>query len=233
MRLQNGGYRMKLSRRCHFRWLVFAFIASAGCSLLKQDTVPEPKTNLAAHSASRGVVVDQMGGDQHGVLVASNASTGPQFLLQTTGTTIAAFWINRSTTVVRRGADATSPAIGQIDAIWEEQAIRFTLKPAAGGSFSTSLFKRVSGGASPEALGQPAVSLLDLRGTYRTEVVDAEGKLAGWMGVEVDTRWGPAHVYTGMLPDEINGPLAVAVVAQLDAALNAVENNADNPYIGN
>src|SRR5512135_845242 len=106
--------------------------------------VMEPKTNFSAHSASRGMVVDQMGGDQHGVLVASNASSGPKFLLQTAGTTTAALWVSGSTTVVRRGADATSPAIGQVDAIWEEQAIRFALKPAAGGSFSTSLFKRVS-----------------------------------------------------------------------------------------
>ena len=233
MRLQNGDYDMKVFRHCHLRWLLLGFVTSAGCTLLKQDMVPEPKINLAAHSASRGVIIDQMGGDQHGVLVASDASGGPQFLLQTAGTTIAAFWMSRSTTVVRRGADTTSPAIGQVDAIWEEQAIRFTLKPAAGGSFSTSLFKRISGGASPAALGQPAVSLLDLRGSYRTEVVDTAGKFAGWMGVEVDTRWGPAHVYTGMLPEEIDGPLAVAVVARLDAALNAVENNADNPYLGN
>jgi hypothetical protein len=224
---------MTLSRHCLILCVAVGFVANAGCSFLRHDTVPEPKTNLAAHTASRGVVVDQMGGGQHGVLIASHTFSGPQFLLQTAGSTIAAFWTNGSTTVVRRGADGAAPSIGQVDAIWEEKAIRFTLKPAAGGSFSTSLFKRVSGGASPEALGQRAVSLLDLRGAYRTNLVDADGNGAGWIGVEVDARWGPTHVYNGMLPEEIEGPLAVAVIAQLEAALGAVEEAADNPYIGN
>lgn len=224
---------MELSRRRHRGLLAFAFTASAGCSLLRPNAAADPDINFAAHTASRGIVVDRMDGDQHGTLGPSDSRAGgPQFVLQTAAATTAAFWVSGSRTAVRPSPDSTALALGQVEASWEDNAIRFTLAPAAGG-FSTSPFKRIEGGASPAALGQPAASILDLRGVYRADVVDAAGKPAGWLRVRVDSRWGPAHIYDGALPQEIDGPLAVAVVAQLDAALNAVEDAAANPYIGN
>jgi hypothetical protein len=120
-----------------------------------------------------------------------------------------------------------------VDASWDEHAIRLTLKPEGDGSFSTSAFKRIEGGASPAALGQPANSTLDLRGIYRAELYDGAGQSAGWMRVQFTHGWSAHRIYEGALPAALNGPLAVAAVERLDAELTAVANQALNPYIGN
>jgi hypothetical protein len=214
--------------------LFLGFVASAGCAWLIPRAKQDPQINFAAHTVSRGVVVDKMDGDQNAALKLSSSPSGPQFVLQTAGgSTTAALWSDGSTTFVRSTPDSTTPVIGTVDSSSDDHAIRFTLKPAGGGSFSTSLFKRIEGGVSPGALGQSAYSLVDLRGVYRADVADEAGNHAGWMRVRVGSRGKPAHIYDGVLPEEINGPLAVAVVAQLDATLNAVEAAAYNPYLGN
>ncbi|MGH3054947.1 MAG: hypothetical protein ACRDL7_08230, partial [Gaiellaceae bacterium] len=146
---------MELSRRCRSSCVTLGLIVSAGCGLLKPAAV-DPDINLAAHTVSRGIVIDQMDGGQSGTLVPTNARSGDaQFVLQTAAGTKAALWVNGSTTLVRQSPDLAAPLIGQVDASWEEGAIRFAVKPDHGGSFSTSLFKRTEGGASPSALGRP------------------------------------------------------------------------------
>jgi hypothetical protein len=223
---------MKLSTRRHIALLV-GLIAGPGCAWLSHDVPTDPDITFSAHAASRGLVIDKMEGGQLGVLEPSSTPySGPQFVLRSGDTTTAALWISGPGIIVRP-ADPTAAAIGRVDASWDERAIRLTLKAESDGTFSTSVFKRTAGGAGPAALGQAADSLLDLRGTYRADVVDSSGAPAGWLRVRFAHSWGPHRVYEGALPAALNGPLAVAAVARLDAELTAVSNTAINPYIGN
>lgn len=214
--------------------LLLGLITSAGCSLLSHDRAQESDATFAAHAASSGLVIDRMEGGQSGLLKLSTTPFGgPQFVLYSGGVPTAALWVSGADTVVRSAPDAAAPAIGRVNASWDERAIRLTLKPEGDGSFSTSVFKRIEGGASPAALGQPADSTLDLRGIYRAELLDGAGQPAGWMRVQFTHGWSAHRVYEGVLPAALNGPLAVAAVARLDAELTAVANQAMNPYIGN
>lgn len=223
---------MKLWTRCRIALLV-GLIAGPGCAWLSHDVPTDPNITFSAHAASRGLVIDKMEGGQPGVLEPSSTPyNGPQFVLRSGDTTTAAFWLVGADIIVRH-ADPAAPAIGRVDASWDERAIRLALTPENAGTFTTSVFKRIDGGAAPVALGQPADSLLDLRGTYFADVVDSSGAPAGWLRVRFAHSWGPHRVYEGALPAALNGPLAVAAVARLDAELTAVSNTAINPYIGN
>ena len=225
---------MKLSTRCYIG-LLLGLITSAGCSLMSmlRDAPGDSGATFAAHVASRGLVIDRMEGGKSGVLEPSTTPfSGPQFVLYSGGTPTAALWLNGAVTVVRAAPDSAAPAIGRVDASWDERAIRLTLKPEGDGAFSTSMFKRIEGGG-PAALGQPADSTLNLRGVYRAELVDGTGQSAGWIRVQFTHGWSAHRIYEGMLPAALNGPLAVAAVARLDAELTAVVNQAMNPYIGN
>lgn len=226
---------MKLSIRCSIG-LLLGLITNAGCSLMSisRDAPGDSGATFAAHVASRGLVIDRMEGGESGVLEPSTTPfSGPQFVLYSAGAPTAALWLSGPATIVRRGTDPATPSIGRVDASWEERAIRLTLKPEGESGFSTSLFKRIEGGASPAALGQPADSTLDLRGIYRAEVLDGTGQPAGWISVQFTHGWWAHRIYEGALPTALNGPLAVAAVARLDAEVSAVVNQAMNPYIGN
>jgi len=223
---------MALSTRCYIG-LLLGLITSAGCSLLSRGTPDDSGATFAAHGASRGLVIDKMEGGESGVLEPSTTPfSGPQFVLYSGGAPTAALWVSGADTIVRATPDSAAPAIGRVDARWDERAIRLTLKPEGDGAFSTSVFKRVEGGG-PAALGQPASSTLDLRGVYRAELVDGTGQPAGWIRVQFRHGWSAHRTYDGVLPAALNGPLAVAAVARLDAELTAVANQAMNPYIGN
>jgi len=225
---------MTLSTRCYIGLLLGLITTAAGCFLMSRDTPDDSGATFAAHVASRGLVIDKMEGGASGVLEPSTTPfSGPQFVLYSAGAPIATLWVSGADTVVRAAPNSAAPAIGRINASWDERAIRLTLQPEGDGSFSTSVFKRIEGGAGPVALGQPAGSTLDLRGVYRAELLDGSGQQAGWIRVQFTHGWSAHRVYEGVLPAAVNGPLAVAAVARLDAEVTAVVNQAMNPYIGN
>jgi hypothetical protein len=224
---------MTPSRRGRTGLLLLAFVANAGCAMLTSHPEQNPRINFSAHTASGRVIIDKIDDGQNAVLKPWDLRTGPQFVLKTaSGSTTAALWASRETTLIRSAPDASTPVIGTVDSSWDDYAIRFELKPRGGGTFSTSPFRRIDGDAS-SALGQRAYSLVDLRGIYQAELADDAGNPAGWMRVQVGSRFKPEHVYDGVLPREINGPLAVALVAKLDATLADIEAQAYDPYIGN
>lgn len=41
---------MRLSRRCHFAWLIIELAAVGGCALAPRTVPVDPNVNLAAHS---------------------------------------------------------------------------------------------------------------------------------------------------------------------------------------
>lgn len=213
--------------------LLIVSVAAAGCEWMVPAVPVEPYVTFAAHAASRGLVIDKMEGGGEGLVKPSTSTTGPQLVLYSEDTPTATLWIQGADIVVGPAPPATTPPLGQVGAEWDERAIRLTFKPEGDGNFSTSTFKRIAGGKGPEELGRPVVSLLDLRGTYQADVLDADGKSAGWIRVRFAHSWSAHRIYDAVLPAALNGPLAVAAAARLDAELNAVSRPATDPYIGN
>jgi hypothetical protein len=223
-----------------FTWcrsvVVVAFVTNAACAWLPHKLPIDPAATFAAHTDSAGLVIDKMDSGQQGKLVPSTTALfehGPQLLLETTTGPAAALWIEGPNIVVRETHDPSAPAIGRVDATWDSGALQLTLIPEGNGTYRTTTFNRVSGGAAPAALGQPADLTLDMRGTYFAGVTDAEGAQAGWLRVRIGVNYGPMHLYEGVLPASVNGPLAVAAVARLEREVNNVAAQAINPHLGN
>jgi len=197
----------------------------------------DPGVDFAAHAAHRGLVVDKMPGASAAVLVPAGRQSwkgGPQFLLQADGKTIAAVWFpERDKMIVRGTADPQAPLIGEVDAAWKDEAIRLTLKPAEGASFQTSAFDRIDGRVKTAELGPQTYTRLGVRGVYRAELRDPQGGQAGWLRVQISPHQAARHIYDGVLPASLNGPLATAAVALLDSDVRHIENNAVNVHLGN
>jgi len=221
------------------RWrslVVVALVANAACAWLPHEIPIDPAATFAAHTDSAGLVIDKMDSGQRGKLVPSTTALfehGPQLLLETTTGPAAALWIEGPDIVVRPTHDPSAPAIGRVDATWDNGAVQLTFIAEGNGTYRTTAFNRVSGSTAPVALGQPADLTLDMRGIYFAGLTDAEGAQAGWLRVRLGVNWGPMHVYEGVLPASVNGPLAVAAVARLEREINNVRAQAINPHLGN
>lgn len=218
-----------------------AFLLMAGgliCCAPRLKAIPvAPGVDFAAHVEHRGLVVDEMPGASPAVLVPAgwqSRTGGPRFLLQAYDKTIAALWFPEpDQMIVRQTADRQAPLIGEVDAAWEKGAIHLTLKPANGAPFQTGAFDRIDGRAATAALNSQAYTVLDVRGVYRAELRDARGAPAGWLRIQISPYQAATHIYDGVLPASLNGPLATAAVALLDSDVNDIENHAVNVYLGN
>jgi hypothetical protein len=197
----------------------------------------DPNVDFGAHLEHRGLVVDQMSGPSPAVLVPAGWQSwngGPRFLLQARGQTIAALWFPRpGCMIVRQTADPKSPLIGEIDAGWSHGAIHLEFKPANGSEFATGTFDRVDGRVTTAALSSQVRTVLDLRGVYRADVRDANGKPVGWLRVQLSPRQAATRIYDGELPASLNGPLAAAAVAVVNADIDYIKRQASDVYMGN
>ena len=193
--------------------------------------------NFAAHVEHRGLVVDRTPDHTTAVVVPGGSSlfsSGPRFLIQSNGKTIAALWFpKRSQMIVRQTADPHSPLIGEVDAAWKDGAISLTLKPTHGFAFHTSTFDRVDGRLAPAALSSQAQTVLDLRGVYRAELRDAEGAPVGWLRAQISPHQAARRIYDGVVPAALNGPLLTAATAVLNADVRYIRNHALDVYQGN
>ncbi len=197
----------------------------------------DPNVDFAAHVEHRGLVVDQMSGVSPAVLVPAGRLSwqgGPRFLLQAHGQTIAALWFPRpGKMIVRQTADPQSSLIGEVDAGWSQGAIHLTFKPADGAAFQTGTFNRTDGRIATAALCSQARTNLDVRGVYRAELRDSSGQPVGWLRVHLSPRQAAARIYDGVLPAPLNGPLAVAAVAVVNADVDYIRRQASDVYLGN
>jgi hypothetical protein len=197
----------------------------------------DPNVDFAAHVAHRGLVVDEMPGASPALLVPAGRQSwggGPRFLLQARDQTIAALWFPQAgQMIVRQTVDPHSPLIGEIDAAWSQGAIHLTFKPADGRTLQTGTFDRIDGRIATAALSSQAQTVLDVRGVYRADVRDADGKPVGWLRVQISSHQPAERIYDGVLPPALNGSLAAAAVAVLDADVSEIERHAADVYVGN
>jgi len=208
-----------------------------GCTPRLQAIPVDPAVDFAAHIEHRGMVIDEMPGASPAVLVPAGwryLAGGPRFLLQAHDHTLAALWFPRpGQMIVRENGDPRSALIGEIDAAWDHGAIHLTITPTGGSAFRTGEFDRVDGRFATAALSSQVQSLLDMRGTYRASLRDANGAPAGWLRVRISPYQAAGRSYDGVLPEPLNGPLAAAAVALVDADVGVIEGRAFNPYLGN
>lgn len=221
------------------RWavaVVGAAAMTASC-VHPPNIVPSPNVNFAAHVDHQGLIVDRVGRDQHGILesvAAVGFSKAPDFVLNIDGATEAAIWSQGADEVVRTAPDPAAPLIGNIHTIWDDSnAVRLVFETAGGATFRTDLFRRVDHSGEPQALGEPVTMTAHARGVYIAQIRDRDSTPVGWLRVEVASRGSAVtQVYDGVLPSDLNGPLAVAAVVRLDSEVQAMRKNATDPYSG-
>ena len=161
--------------------------ALASCAAPLRALATDPNVGFSAHLDHQGLVIDQAHNGEPAVLVPAGSlfSSGPNFLLQSAGKTLAALWLEDSAhATVRRTADPSSPLIGRVKATWHQSAIELTLMPADGPTLQLGRFHRVD---SPRdnILGVGASTVLDLRGMYLAQLRDPQGTSTGWLRVRI------------------------------------------------
>jgi hypothetical protein len=210
-------------------------VAVTGCGLAPHVVPVDPGVNFAAHRESRGLVIDRMAGVHPAVLVPAGwwwFGSGPRFLLRADATTLATLWQHSGDFIVRRGTDQTTATLGWVRAGWDHGAITLALTPTGVAGVNTSMFRRLDGRPAPAALGQHADTIFDVRGVYRADIVDHSGESVGWLRVRIAPDEA-TMIYDGVLPADIDGPLAAAAAARLDVEVGWLEDHAENPYVGN
>ena len=218
--------------------IVVVLLGTAACAWFRHQDPTDPSSppTFVAHAETGGLIIDKMGSGETGRVVPSGSgafAAGPQLLVETSAGPTAALWIRDPDIVIRQAGDPAAPPIGQVESSWDNGAIRLTLIAEGDGTYHTTSFDRVSGGTAPTALGQPANLTFDLRGEYVAVVSDAQGAPAGWLRVSITGVLGPRRTYEGVLPETVNGPVAVAAVARLEREFKGARADAVNPYIGN
>src|SRR5262245_57666151 len=179
----------------------------------------EPGTTFAAHRVHGGYAIDRFEDGRGGMIEATGWarwSAGPAFLVQADGYTVAALGLHSTATVGVRAAPA-APVIATVEPAWDDQAIRLTVRTADGTAFRTGPFERLAGGGE-SVLRRTALTNLDVRGTYRAELLDTAGRRVGWFQVNEWEPYSP-RLFQGVLPPDVPaaGPaLAIAVGSELD-----------------
>ena len=196
----------------------------------------DPTVAFSAHVEHQGLVIDQAPNGEPAVLVPSGSlfSSGPNFLLQSGGKTLAAFWMDNSGhAIVRRTAEPSSPLIGRVDATWRQGAIQLTLTPADGAALKLGRFHRVDSPRSTSILGVGDTTVLDLRGLYLAQLRDAQGADTGWLRVRISPYQEARRIYEGNLPASVPEPLAAAAVAMVNSDISYIRSHAVDVYLGN
>lgn len=206
------------------------------CGAPAHATATDPTVDFTAHLEHQGLVVDQARNGEPAVLVPAGSlfSSGPNFLLQAGGNTLAALWVeDQGHVTVRRTAAPDSPLIGRVTATWDHGAIRLTLTPADGAPTQTGRFHRIDGPGRPEILSSQATTVLDLRGMYLAKLRDAKGDDTGWLRVRISPYQESRRVYDATLPPSVPEPLAAAAVALVNSEVSYIRANAVDVYRGN
>lgn len=208
----------------------------AGCVAKPLDVPIDPGVDFAAHVEHRGLVVDRAQGGQAAVLAPASTlpfTSGPTYLLQADGKTMAALWVKDAGHVtVRQTGDPAAPVIGRVIAHWNRGAISLTLVPVDGPELRTGVFERTAGPSHPDVLTQGA-TILDGRGIYQAELHDPTGASAGWLRVRITPYMAASRIYDGVLPASVQEPLATAAIALVDSDVDYIENHAADVYLGN
>jgi len=207
--------------------------ATLGCG-----PVVVPASNLssgatfAAHQVHNGFVIDRLQGGGSGVVESArwmNWPGSPQFRVRAEKATLGDLWLI-SPAHVEVQESAVPRRAGDVEPSWNDGAIRLTLRPATGGPLRSSVFTRIGGGSGYSVLSRNAQTLLDVRGTYRAEILDASNRRVGWWEVHIAEPFEP-RLFEGTVP-EVSPAMEAGMTLALNSEIDWIEDHALDVYRG-
>jgi hypothetical protein len=185
---------------------------------------------FAAHQVHDGFQIDKLPGGGTGVVESAhwlNWSRSPRLRVRSEGTPLGDLWlIGPGHVEVRdRGALGT----GGVEPAWEDGAIRLTFRPAAGPPLRSGPFERI-GGSGYSVLSRNAQTLLDVYGTYRADILDANNRRVGWWEVHIADPFEPRR-FEAVVPD-VSPVMEAGVTLALDSEIDWIEDHALDVYRG-
>jgi hypothetical protein len=212
-----------------FLWLALVSGCAAvwGCAPVQiPATEVDRDATFAAHRVHDGFLIDRLQDGGSGVIEpAQLLNWQGEFRVRSQDATLGDLRITAPASVeVREGG-----AAHDIQPAWDDGAIRLTLNRTTGAPLHVGPFERING-SGYSVLSRNAPTLLDVRGTYRAAVVDADGHPVGWWQVNVSEPYEP-RLFQGAAPG-----VSPAVGAGLSLALNSeidwIENQTLDVYRG-
>jgi hypothetical protein len=206
-------------------------VCLAGCTRPGKPIPVDPDVNFAAHLAHDKIVLDRAPGGVHGQIRSQGWSlaTVRRFeVISTQDERLAELLLTAPATVTAR--TVAGDATGGIDPAWEDGAIRLSVRAGAA-VFRTDLFQRMTGGGPP-ALSRIAQTVIEVRGTFRAALRDANGADVGWLRVKVTPYADAARIYDGVVPTEMGPGVTAAIALALDSEVEWIETHTVDVYRG-
>ena len=122
-----------------------------------------------------------------------------------------------------------SGPVEDVEPAWDDGAIRLTLRPASGVPLRSGLFKRI-GGSGYSVLSRNAQTLLDVHGTYRADILDANNRHVGWWGVHIAEPFEP-RLFEGVVPG-VSLVMDSGVTVALNSEIDWIEDHTLDVYRG-
>jgi len=217
--------------------MMLAAVVLAACKPSRGPISYDPDVKLALHLARAGLFLDRIPSGRELRLETGGwlASPGrPTYRLVGEGNqVVTGLWtVGHSRVMVREGESSIEPIAGEVVASWEESAIRLTLHLANAHVLHTDAFARQGGGTGPSTISRSAQTVLDVRGTYKADVRDADGRSVGWLRAKIGPYQKAPRIYDGVLPADVGDGVAVAAVIVLDGEVAWIEDHALDVYRG-
>ena len=153
----------------------------------------DPGATFAARQVHNGFRIDRLQGWGTGVVESArwiNWPGSPQFRVRAEEAPLGDLWLIAPAHVEVREGGAPRTA-GDVEPAWDDGAIRLTLRPASGVPLRSGLFERI-GGSGYSVLSRNAQTLLDVHGTYRADILDANNRRVGWWEVHIAEPFEPS-----------------------------------------
>jgi len=211
-------------------------LAAGACGRSRTPPSFDPDVNVAAHLVHPALAIDRVP-SRHGVTLEakgwlSNPGQSPYTLRDEDGTVTGLWVVGHSRMLVRESTSTLSPLAGEVMADWEESAIRLTLHLPNAHVLHTDAFLRQGGGTGPSTLSRAAQTVIDVRGAYRADVRNGDGKSVGWLRARIGPYEKAPRIYDGVLPSEVGDGVAAAAILVLDGEVSWIEDHATDVYRG-
>ena len=191
---------------------------------------------FSGHEEKHRVVIDHTRDGRPAALVPPSwfrRRGEPTYLLQRDGTTQAALWLEEAGRVeIRNGRSEQDRPAGRVDPSWQDGSIYLTFTPVAGSPYRAGPFRRVVTGGGPGELTRRAQTVLDVRGTFQADLLDAAGKPVGWWRLRNSPYQAAPRIYDAVLPDDLDLALTVATAVALGTEVDWIEAHVLDVYRG-
>jgi hypothetical protein len=207
------------------RWLAVLGLALAGCFYRTLGLAPpefDPNATFAAYRTHDGMAIARAEGGSSGTLDAAGWSgLTPTYHLRIGDAAVAELQVPSTAEVVIRAPGGGAPE-GGVDPSWDDGAIRLVIRQASAERLHTRRFRTPEATSGLRLLTRNAQTSLDLRGTYRSDLLDPRDAVVGWLQVRV---WEPSgrRVYEGVFPQGYPVAAAAAAALVLDSEIDWIK----------